>query len=342
MKKILLILCGVMFLSMISFAQRGKIETIGKLSWYTEQNNWEELLQVAQKANKPILAVFSATWCGPCQQVKAGVFKSADFEKVANEVVLLYIEQTTKEGAAYNSKYNVVAFPSFKMFSAHGVLLDNGNPKRTVDGFLEWIHEVNAGNNLYELSKKLEKNPSDREALVKIADKMVWDAENVPIDYLLRAIKIKPDYNDELSQQAYEKLAFYLVQRIPFPPGKEKQTYLADQQKLFQGIIDAYYPDKFKYELKMNSGLNSILNWFYQAQESEKVLYYFDDYIKRKGSDVDIAEAAPVLSFAVPSLVSMGKVDEADKWIARIRDFSIKNESAKSDQGFIYYYLPNI
>lgn len=117
MKKLLLVLFGLMIFSAAGFAQRGKTEAIGKFSWYTEQNNWEKILQIAQKANKPILAVFSATWCGPCQQLKTSLLKSDEFKKVADEVVLLYIEQTTKEGAAYNSKYKVIGFPSFRIFS---------------------------------------------------------------------------------------------------------------------------------------------------------------------------------------------------------------------------------
>ena len=58
MKKFLLVLCGLMVFSMMGFAQRGKTETIGKFSWYTEQYNWQEMLQVAQKANKPIWLFF--------------------------------------------------------------------------------------------------------------------------------------------------------------------------------------------------------------------------------------------------------------------------------------------
>lgn len=339
MKKTLFVLCGVMFFLVMGFAQREKTETIGKFSWYTEQNSFEEILQVAQKANKPILAVFSAVWCGPCQQVKASVFKSDDFKKVADEVVLLYIEQTTKEGAAYNSKYKVNSYPSFKIFSMQSILLDNGQPKRSVDGFLDWIRDVNAGKNFYEFSKKLEENPNDREILVKITDKLGWGEKDVIIDYLKRAIRIKPDFNDELSQEAYEKLAFYLVQSIPFKEGKEKEEFLAGNQKLFQGIVDAYYPDKFKYELKGNYGLNYILNWFYRSWQFEKVLAYFNDFLKRKGDGLDFVQDAAVFAVAVPNFITLGKVDAADLWIARIRDFSKKNESSKADQDFVHYYF---
>ena len=338
MKKFLLVLCGLIVFSMMGFAQREKTETIGKFSWYTEQNNWEEILQIAQKANKPILAVFSATWCGPCQELKTNLFKNVAFKKVTDEVVLLYIEQTTKEGAAYNSKYKVIGFPSFRIFSQQGVLLDQGFPERTVDGFLKWISDVKAGKNFHELSRKLEQNPNDRGALVQIAGKLDGGEKEKIFDYLQRAIKINPDFNDELAQEAYEKLAYFLLEGMPFKEGREKEEYLTRWQRTFQAIVDSYYPNRFKYELKGNIGLNYILNWFYRSRQFEKVLFYFNDFLKRKGDGLDFTKDIIVFAVAIPDFVSLGKPDEAERWIASIRDFAMRNENVASDQRFIHFY----
>ena len=338
MKKTFFILCSVMFFVVMDYAQREKTEIIGKFSWYTEQNSFEEILQIAQKANKPILAVFSATWCGPCQQLKTSLFKTDEFKKVADEVILLYIEQTTKEGAAYNSKYKVIGSPSFRIFSPQGILLDKGFPERTVDGFLKWISDVNAGNNFYELSRKLEKNPNDRETLVKITDKMDGREGGVLLDYLQRAIKSNPNFNDEISHKAYEKLAYYIQGSIHYKEGKEKEEYMESRQRMFQEIISAYYPDKFKYEFKGNFGINYILNWFYQSQQFDKVLFYFNDFLKRKGDSLDFDQDIPVFAVAIPNFISIGKFDEAERWIARICDFLKQNENLSSDQRFIHFY----
>jgi thiol-disulfide isomerase/thioredoxin len=321
------------------FAQRQKTEIIGKFSWYTEQNAFEDVVQVAQKADKPILAVFSATWCGPCQQLKTSLLKTDEFKKIADEVVLLYIEQTTKEGAAYNSKYKVIGFPSFRIFSQQGILLDKGFPDRTVAGFLKWISDVKAGNNFYELSRKLEQNPNDLETLVKIAGKLDGGERDMIFDYLLRAIKINPDFNDQLAQEAYEKLAYFLLGGLPFKEGKEKEEYVARWQKTFQAIVDAYYPNKFKYELKGNIGLNYILNWFYRSRQFEKVLFYFNDFLKRKGDGLDFTNDIIVFADAIPGFVSLGKLDEAERWIVRIRDFAKRNENVASEQRFIRFYF---
>lgn len=219
--------------------------------------------------------------------------------------------------------------------------MDKGFPEQTVNGFLNWIRDVKAGNNFYELSKRLEKSPNDRELLVKIVGKLDGGERDVIFDYLRRAIKINPDFNDELSQEAYEKLAYFLMGGIPFEEGKEKEEYLARWQEMFQGIVGAYYPDKFKHELKGNFGLSYIFNWFYQSRQFEKVLSYFNDFLKRRGDNLDLAADMPVISIAVPSLVSLGMIDDADRWIARIRDFSKHNENLKLDQNFIHFYSRN-
>ncbi len=253
--------------------------------------------------------------------------------------MLLYIEQTTKEGAAYNSKYKVIGFPSFRIFSQQGVLLDQGFPERTVEGFLKWISDVKAGKNFYELSRKLEQNPNDRGALVQIAGKLDGGEREKIFDYLQRAIKINPDFSDELAQEAYEKLAYFLLGGMPFKEGKEKEEYLTRWQKTFQAIVDSYYPNRFKYELTGNIGLNYILNWFYRSRQFEKVLFYFNDFLKRKGDGLDFAQDIIVFAVAIPDFVSLGKLDEAERWIARIRDFAMRNENVPSDQRFIHFYF---
>lgn len=128
--------------------KRGKTETIGKTLWYTEQNTFDEVLTIAQKKNKPVLAVFSATWCGPCQKVKKEVFASDGFQEVAKKALLLYIEQTEPKAARIIKKNNIRSYPTFKLFANTGKLLHAGYfgmPRRTVKGFSQWIDKAMAG-----------------------------------------------------------------------------------------------------------------------------------------------------------------------------------------------------
>lgn len=127
---------------------RGKTETIGKTLWYTEQNTFDEVLAIAKKENKPVLAVFSATWCGPCQKVKKEVFASDGFQEVANKAILLYIEQTEPKATELIMKNKVQVYPTFKLFANTGKLLHTGYfglPERSVAGFSQWIDKAMAG-----------------------------------------------------------------------------------------------------------------------------------------------------------------------------------------------------
>ncbi|MDQ1353315.1 MAG: hypothetical protein QG657_3621, partial [Acidobacteriota bacterium] len=221
---------------------REKTEKIGEFTWFTETTPWQEVLQAAQKVNKPILVVFCADWLDDCDALRKNVFMADGFKEIANQVILLYIEQASKEGDSFCRQFNVRIYPTFKLFSKEGVMLDNGTFSRTVEGFRGWLKDVKAGNNFYELTKQLEKNPIDRDLLVKIVDRMGMSDKKDKLAYLKRAIQIKPDYNDELAQKAYEKMAWVLVENIPRAQGREE--FFMYNKQLFAGIVNAYYPDK--------------------------------------------------------------------------------------------------
>ncbi|NIM17275.1 MAG: hypothetical protein GTO45_35160 [Candidatus Aminicenantes bacterium] len=81
MKRILFIfilLCLSVFLS-AGLGAREKTEKIGDFTWFTEQSSWEEILKAAQKADKPILVVFCASWVDPCGEIRKTVFMNRRF-----------------------------------------------------------------------------------------------------------------------------------------------------------------------------------------------------------------------------------------------------------------------
>jgi thioredoxin len=63
----------------------------------------------ATMSGKPVLLEFSATWCGPCQQVKPEVHAFAEQVKGRAEVVMIDIDQNR----ALADQYNVHAVPTF-------------------------------------------------------------------------------------------------------------------------------------------------------------------------------------------------------------------------------------
>ena len=67
-------------ISMSSFSQE-------KLTWHTDM---EKAIAIATKENKKMLLFFTGSdWCGWCKKLQNEVFKTSDFEKWANENVVL-------------------------------------------------------------------------------------------------------------------------------------------------------------------------------------------------------------------------------------------------------------
>jgi hypothetical protein len=154
--------------------------------------------------------------------------------------------------------------------------------------------------------------------------------------YLKRAIQIKPDYNDELSHKAYEKMAWVLVENIPRGQGREE--FFTYNKQLFSGIFNAYYPDKFKYYLKGNDGLVTIMNWYLQLGDREKVLWIFNDFRKRKGSAFDLIKDIDIISWATYAYFDSGNIQEVEKWAAKIKEAAKPSPDLEKDIRFVYYY----
>ncbi|MCP4215411.1 MAG: thioredoxin family protein, partial [bacterium] len=200
MQKIILLTLSLLLC--LSLTAREKTMTIGKCTWLTEQNTIQEVAAKAKKENKPILAVFSATWCGPCQLVKKNVFKKAEFQKVADKAVLLYIEQTDPKGMEYCKTYKVSGYPTFMAFNQKGVVSDTGQPQRTVEGFSKWMDEVKKGNTRLAIENRLKKNPNDRQAMLDLDAKIKyhdWKARSANLEKVTGA---SPDYKDPLTRKA--------------------------------------------------------------------------------------------------------------------------------------------
>lgn len=324
---------------------REKTEKIGNISWYTEQNTFDKVVNIAKKENKPILVVFSATWCGYCQAVKKEVFASDDFQKAADRVVLLYIEQTDPKSKEYLKKNKVSAYPTFKIFSKEGIELDGKEPKRTLEGFLEWIDDVKAGNNYYELSLKLKKEPNNRELVLKLVDRVPWENLDEQIKLLRRAIQLNPDFNDQVSHKTYENLASSLCSQMMRKREEDRKNYAGKNNQEFMAIINAYYPDQFKYQLKGNRLFDNIFVWQNALGEYKKTLAYFNDFLKKSDNKIDPQEDLDLFPMVFSALLRTNREKDAEQWLTKLQDLVKKDmdsdtgeDAEKKKMGYSYLF----
>lgn len=61
-----------------------------RLTWHTDVN---EALEIALKENKKVMLFFTGSdWCGWCIKLQNEVFKTSDFEKWSNDMVLVELD----------------------------------------------------------------------------------------------------------------------------------------------------------------------------------------------------------------------------------------------------------
>jgi len=124
MKKILFTLCLTTLISLNAQAQE-------RVTWYTDVN---EAVDIAVKENKKMMLFFTGSdWCGWCVRLQKEVFKTADFEKWSDDVVLVELdfprrtaqdEKIKAQNRQLQSIFKVRGYPS-----VHFVI-----PEKTADG----------------------------------------------------------------------------------------------------------------------------------------------------------------------------------------------------------------
>jgi thiol-disulfide isomerase/thioredoxin len=55
-------------------------------------SSYEESLKTAQASGKPLVVVFSASWCPPCNQLKATLFNRQDFATLSQHFVAVHVD----------------------------------------------------------------------------------------------------------------------------------------------------------------------------------------------------------------------------------------------------------
>lgn len=150
---------AVLVLLMIAGTVR-KASSAEKLpdNWLTD---WDKAVAEAKKSEKNILAVFSTSWCGPCQQMIRDVYPKPEVKSMLEkEWVSVYID-----GDKYPKRleeYGVTAFPTFIIFSSDAEEEDRFVGARPQEPFLKVLrgHKESVAM-VKELKAGLQETPED-------------------------------------------------------------------------------------------------------------------------------------------------------------------------------------
>ena len=81
-------------------------------------------LSAAKKSGKPVVMVFSAAWCGPCQTMKKEVYPSAAVKAFHDKFVWAYLDIDDERNASVAKKYGVDSIPHIEFLNAEGKEID--------------------------------------------------------------------------------------------------------------------------------------------------------------------------------------------------------------------------
>jgi thiol:disulfide interchange protein len=99
-------------------------------------------LAKAKAEGKPVIAIFSAVWCGPCQMMKKEVYPSPEVKPYHDKFVWAYIDVDEESNAADAEKYGVSGIPHIQFLDKDGAPVDKQVGSSSPDEFASTLKSV--------------------------------------------------------------------------------------------------------------------------------------------------------------------------------------------------------
>ena len=104
--------------------------------------DYDAALKAANKSGKPVLVVFSAPWCGPCQVNKKNVYPSVEVKPFHDKFVWAYLNTDVKKNADVAKKFKVRGIPHIQFVDAKGKTLSKQIGSTTPSKFSKTLEKV--------------------------------------------------------------------------------------------------------------------------------------------------------------------------------------------------------
>ncbi len=82
--------------------------------------SYDAALKAGKDTGKPVVLIFSAVWCGPCQANKHNVYPSDAVKPYHDKFVWAYLDADAEANGAAMQKYGVTAIPYIQFLDKNG------------------------------------------------------------------------------------------------------------------------------------------------------------------------------------------------------------------------------
>ncbi len=108
------------------------------------ETKYKSALAEAKKTGKPMLVVFSATWCGPCQANKKNVYPSEAVQPYHDKFVWAYLDVDEAANKKVAQEFGVNGIPHIQFLDKTGKPIDKVVGGSQPEAFAKKLEEVAA------------------------------------------------------------------------------------------------------------------------------------------------------------------------------------------------------